>query len=112
MLIFSYLCISKNSITMKETLSDLNKAFENRIRIGIMSVLLRNNWVDFTTLRNTLKATDGNLSSHLSSLEKLNMIKLKKQFINNKPKTSYKISRNGLRKFTLHLNALEELIKR
>ena len=97
---------------MKELLSNLNKAFDNRIRIGIMSILLRGNWVDFTTLRDTLKATDGNLSSHLSSLEKQNMIKLKKQFINNRPKTSYKVSRNGLRKFTLHLNALEELIKR
>jgi len=107
-----YLCISNNSITMKELLSNLNKAFDNRIRIGIMSILLRGNWVDFTTLRDTLKATDGNLSSHLSSLEKQNMIKLKKQFINNRPKTSYKVSRNGLRKFTLHLNALEELIKR
>ena len=97
---------------MKELLSNLNKAFDNRIRIGIMSILLRSNWVDFTSLRNTLKATDGNLSSHLSSLEKQNMIKLKKQFVNNRPKTSYKITRNGLRKFTLHLNALEELIKR
>ena len=75
---------------MKELLSDLNKAFDNRIRFGIMSVLMRNNWVDFTTLRNTLQATDGNLSSHLSSLEKQNMIKLKKQFIGNRPKTSYK----------------------
>jgi len=97
---------------MEELLSNLNKSFDNRIRIGIMSILLRSNWVDFTTLKNTLKATDGNLSSHLSSLEKQNMIKLKKQFINNRPKTSYKISRNGLRKFTLHLNALEILIKR
>ena len=97
---------------MKELLSNLNKAFDNRIRIGIMTILMRSNWVDFTTLRNTLQATDGNLSSHLSSLEKQNMIKLKKQFVGNRPKTSYKISRNGLRKFTLHLNALEQLIKR
>jgi DNA-binding HxlR family transcriptional regulator len=97
---------------MKELLSNLDKAFDNRMRIGIMSILLRSNWVDFTTLRNTLKATDGNLSSHLSTLEKHNMIKLKKQFVNNRPKTSYKISRNGLRKFTLHLDALEKLIKR
>ena len=96
---------------MKELLSNLNKAFDNRMRIGIMSILLRSNWVDFTTLKNTLKATDGNLSSHLSYLEKQNMIKLKRHFVSNRPRTSYKISRNGLRKFTLHLNVLEKLIK-
>jgi len=96
---------------MKSIISNLNKIFDNRIRVGIMSILLRGNWVDFITLRNTLEATDGNLSSHLSALEKHNMIKLKKQFVGNKPKTSYKISRNGLRKFTDHLDALEKLIK-
>ncbi len=97
---------------MQRILDNLNKAFDNKIRIGIMSILLRNNWVDFTTLRDTLKATDGNISSHLSYLEKQNMIKIKKQFVNSRPKTSYKISRNGLRKFTIHLSALEELISK
>ena len=97
---------------MKNILSNLNKAFDSRVRVGIMSILLKSNWVDSTTLKNTLQVTDGNLSSHLSSLEKQNMIKLKKQFIENKPKTSYKISRNGLRKFNEHLNALEKLINR
>ncbi len=97
---------------MKELLSNLNKAFDNRMRIGIMAILLRSNWVDFVTLKKTLEATDGNLSSHLSYLEKQNMIKLKRQFVNNRPRTSYKISRNGLRKFSLHLNVLEELIKK
>jgi DNA-binding HxlR family transcriptional regulator len=97
---------------MKNLLSSLNKAFDSRVRVGIMSILLKSNWIDFTTLKNTLQVTDGNLSSHLSSLEKQNMIKLKKQFIENKPKTSYKISRNGLRKFNEHLNALEKLINR
>ncbi len=97
---------------MKGIISNLNKAFDSRIRIGIMSILMRSNWVDFVTLRNTLQATDGNLSSHLSALERVNLIKLKKQFVGNRPKTSYKITRNGLRKFTEHLNALEELIKR
>jgi len=95
---------------MKTIISDLNKTFDNRIRVGVMSILMRSNWVDFVTLRNTLEATDGNLSSHLSALEKQNMIKLKKQFVNNRPKTSYKISRNGLRKFTEHLIAYEKLI--
>ncbi len=96
---------------MKEIISNLSKTFNSRIRVGIMSVLMRADWVDFTTLRDMLQATDGNLSSHLSALEKENMLKLKKQFIKNKPRTNYKITRNGLRKFTLHLEAFEKLIK-
>lgn len=76
-----------------------------------MSILLREGWVDFTVLRDTLQATDGNLSSHLSALEKENMLKIKKQFVKNRPRTSYKITRNGLRRFTLHLEAFEKLIK-
>lgn len=96
---------------MKEIIENLNKTFDNRIRIGIMSILMRSGWVDFTTLRDTLQATDGNLSSHLSALEKESMIKMKKQFVKNRPRTSYKITRHGLRKFTLHLEAFESLIK-
>ncbi len=97
---------------MNDIIANLNKAFDSRIRVGIMSILLKSNWVDFTTLRNTLQVTDGNLSSHISALEKHNMIKLKKQFVDNKPRTSYKITRSGLRKFTDHLDAFEKLIKR
>lgn len=96
---------------MLEALNKLNKTFDNRIRVGIMSILIKSNWVDFTAIRDALGATDGNISSHLSSLEKQNMIKLKKQFVGNRPRTSFKITRNGLRKFTEHLAAFEELTK-
>ncbi len=94
---------------MKKILQNFNSSFDNKIRIGIMSILLKENWVDFTTLRDLLGATDGNIASHLKALEKRNMIKLKKQFINNKPKTSYKVTRQGIRKFTDHLSVFDEL---
>ncbi|NQU35812.1 MAG: transcriptional regulator [Bacteroidetes bacterium] len=95
---------------MKEILSSLNKSFDSRVRVGIMSILLRSNWVDFTTIRNTLGATDGNISNHLSALQKHNMIKTKKEFVSNRPKTSYKITRQGIRKFTDHLSVFEKLL--
>lgn len=96
---------------MKDLISKLNKLFDSRVRVGIMSMLLRSNWIDFRTLKESLGTTDGNLSSHLSALEKANMIKLKRQFVNNRPKTSYKITRQGLRRFTEHLEAYEQLTK-
>jgi len=90
---------------------DLNKAFESRIRLGIMSVLLVNDWVEFTELKDTLQVTDGNLASHLTALEKQEYIQVRKQFIGKKPNTSYAVTNAGRKAFNEHLNALEKLIR-
>ena len=89
----------------------LNKAFDSRLRLGIMSVLATNDWVEFSRLKNLLDVTDGNLASHISALEKVNYIDVKKQFVGKKPQTTYKITRSGKKAFSDHLDALEKLIK-
>ena len=66
---------------MKEILKKLDKAFENRIRLGIMSALMVNTHLDFNTLKDLLGVTDGNLASHLKFLEKYKYISFKKEFI-------------------------------
>jgi len=91
--------------------ADLNKAFESRIRLGIMSVLLVNDWVEFVELKEILLVTDGNLASHLTALEKLEYIQVRKQFVGKKPNTSYAVTNAGRKAFNEHLNALEKLIK-
>jgi DNA-binding MarR family transcriptional regulator len=96
---------------MKSYIDDLNKAFENRIRLGIMSILMVNEWVDFGALKETLDITDGNLASHISALEKLEYLEVRKQFFGKKPNTSYRITIQGRRAFTEHLNALENILK-
>lgn len=95
---------------MKNFLEDLNKAFESRIRLGIMSILLVNQYVDFSTLKEQLKITDGNLASHINALEKIKYIQTKKKFIGKKPNTSYSATNTGRKAFVEHLNALERLI--
>jgi len=90
---------------------DLNKAFESRIRLGIMSVLLVNDWVEFVEMKETLRVTDGNLASHLTALEKQEYIQVRKQFIGKKPNTSYAVTNAGRKAFNEHLNALEKLIR-
>ena len=90
---------------------ELNKAFESRIRLGIMSVLRVNDWMEFTELKEILQVTDGNLASHLSALEKLDFIQVRKQFIGKKPNTSYAVTTAGQHAFDQHLNALEQMIK-
>ncbi|MCX8533861.1 winged helix-turn-helix domain-containing protein [Chryseobacterium luquanense] len=93
-------------------ISQLNKEFESRVRLGIMSVLMVNDWVDFSEMKSLLEITDGNLASHSSALEKSNYIEVKKEFVGKKPKTSYRVTQNGRTAFTEHLNALEKLIGR
>ena len=66
---------------MKEYLENINKAFESKARLGIMSILIVNESVDFVTLKNLLDLTDGNLASHTRSLEELGYIQCQKQFI-------------------------------
>jgi DNA-binding MarR family transcriptional regulator len=90
----------------------LNKEFESRIRLGIMSILMVNEWVEFKEMKETLDITDGNLASHIAALEKNDYIEVKKEFVGKKPKTSYRATKTGRKAFNLHLNALEKLINR
>ncbi|MCK5102293.1 MAG: transcriptional regulator [Cyclobacteriaceae bacterium] len=95
---------------MKSLIADLNKAFDNKVRLGVMSVLLTKNESDFNGLKAILNVTDGNLASHLKSLEKENYIEVVKQFIGRKPNTKYLVTNAGKLAFKKHLKALEELI--
>ena len=96
---------------MKDLISGLNKIFESRVRLGIMSVLMVNESIDFNSLKEYLDVTDGNLASHIKALEEKGMIVTRKQFIGRKPNTSYSITKEGTKLFKQHLNALENLIK-
>ena len=92
-------------------IGELNKAFESRVRLGIMSILLVNDSVDFNTLKEMLQVTDGNIASHITALEKFKYIEIRKQFIGKKPNTSYSVTKSGKKAFADHLDALEKLIK-
>lgn len=95
---------------MKEILKDLNKAFENKVRLGIMSALMVNDHLDFNTLKGLLDVTDGNLASHLRSLENSNYISYKKEFLDRKPNTQYSATPEGKEAFVKHIKAIEQLL--
>lgn len=96
---------------MQNLIANINKAFENRIRLGIMSILMVHDWVDFGELKDTLNLTDGNLASHIAALEKEEYIQIRKAFIGKRPNTSFQATKAGKQAFQDHLNALEALIK-
>ena len=97
---------------MKNIIKNINKAFESRVRLGIMSILLVNQEVDFNELKESLELTDGNLASHISALEKLEYILVNKEFVGKKTKTTYKVTSLGKKEFNEHLRALEKLISK
>ncbi len=92
-------------------IDNINKLFDHRIRLGIMSILVVNQDADFNRLKELLDVTDGNLASHLKSLEKVNYILVEKQFIGRKPNTRYSATKEGRKAFTKHIEALENLIQ-
>jgi len=96
---------------VKYFIDTLNKAFESRIRLGIMSILMVNDQVNFTMLKDLLDITDGNIASHISGLEKLGYLTVTKQFIGKKPNTSYAATESGKAAFADHVKALEKLLQ-
>ncbi|GAA4301755.1 transcriptional regulator [Compostibacter hankyongensis] len=95
---------------MKNPIAQLNKLFESRIRLGIMSVLMVNEAVSFNDLKQLLDVTDGNLASHLVTLEENGFIKVWKGFVGRKTNTTYSVTRAGEKAFKQHLEALEQMI--
>ncbi|CAM3292427.1 Winged helix DNA-binding domain-containing protein [Flavobacterium longum] len=98
--------------TVKNIIQHINKAFDHRIRLGIMSVLMVNESADFSTLKELLGVTDGNLASHIKALESEGYVGVEKQFIGKKPNTSYHATKMGKQAFTAHIDALEKLIRK
>lgn len=96
---------------MKNPIEALNKVFDSRIRLGVMSVLIVNETVSFKELKQLLSLTDGNLASHLNTLEQAEYIKVKKSFIGKKTNTTYFLTDLGREAFKLHLAALEKMIQ-
>lgn len=96
---------------MKTIIEGLHKAFESRVRLGIMSALAVNDTLDFNALKEYLEVTDGNLASHLKALEKEEFVGMKKSFVGRKPNTRYYMTKQGKKAFEEHIAALENLIR-
>ena len=91
-------------------IENLNKIFDSRIRLGIMSALMVNAELNFNELKELLDITDGNLASHLKTLEDNSFVKVEKGFIGRKTNTTYSITKVGEKSFKNHLTALEKMI--
>ncbi len=96
---------------MKNPIEQLQKVFDSRVRLGIMSALVVNAQVSFNELKELIQVTDGNLASHMKALEDNGYIKVNKGFVGRKTNTTYSISKAGEKAFRLHIEALEQMIR-
>ena len=97
---------------MSNPIENLNKTFDSRVRLGIMSTLMVNDEINFNDLKQLINVTDGNLASHIKALEESGYIKVNKGFIGRKTNTTYAVTKVGEKAFQQHLAALEKIIKR
>jgi DNA-binding MarR family transcriptional regulator len=98
-------------MALNNPISGLNKVFDNRIRLGTMSILMVNEEINFNDLKQMLEVTDGNLATHLQTLEESGFIKVHKGFIGKKTNTTYSLTRAGEKAFKDHIEGLEKMIK-
>lgn len=96
---------------MKNPIEHLNKIFDSRIRLGIMSTLMVNEEMNFNELKELIDVTDGNLATHLKTLEENGYIKVQKGFVGRKTNTTYSVTKAGEKAFKIHLEALEKMIR-
>lgn len=96
---------------MNNPIENLNKIFDSRIRLGIMSALVVNTGVSYNDIKELIQVTDGNLASHLKTLEDNGYIKVQKGFVGRKTNTTYTVTKAGEKAFRTHLDGLEKMIK-
>ena len=98
-------------MAVNNPISGLNKIFDNRIRLGVMSILMINEEISFNDLKQMLEVTDGNLATHLQTLEDSSFIKVHKGFVGRKTNTTYSITKSGAKAFNDHIEGLEKMIR-
>ncbi len=81
------------------------------VRSKLVSLLISNDELPFKVLKKALEVTDGNLSSHLSKLEKEEYVKIEKKFEGKRPKTVIHITNRGKEAFALYIEALKAFIE-
>jgi len=90
---------------------DLDQVIHQPIRTKIMALLLSRKECDYSTIKNSLNLSDGHMSTHMKVLVGENYVELEKEFVGNKPRTTYRLSKNGKKRFADYVASLRKLIE-
>ncbi|PIE31473.1 transcriptional regulator [candidate division KSB3 bacterium] len=91
--------------------NQLNKIIHERVRLAIMTALVTRDKLTFPELKDMLRVTDGNLSVHASHLEKHGLIRVEKDFVGKKPRTTFFITPEGKQQFRQYITDLEQMLE-
>lgn len=91
-------------------ISSMPEVFSNKLRLSVISALVTGE-KDFTELKKYTEATSGNLGAQLSKLEEWGYICCRKEFVNKKPKSTYKLTGIGVANFREYVEMLENVLK-
>jgi DNA-binding MarR family transcriptional regulator len=89
----------------------LDRVIHEKGRLAIMSMLAAAPELSFTEMRDTLKMTDGNLTTHIRTLQEAGYLSVTKSFQNNRPLTTCSLTSAGKKAFTNYINLLEQIIQ-
>jgi DNA-binding MarR family transcriptional regulator len=90
---------------------NIDVILHSRLRLAILAILSSVDEIDFTSLCKEVNTTNGNLSAHLKKLESTNYIIIEKRFVNNKPLTTCKVTKNGSKAFQEYLDMVDQFAK-
>lgn len=94
-----------------EAFLQLDRVIHEKGRLALMSMLAAAPELSFTEMRDTLKMTDGNLTTHIRTLQEAGYVSITKSFQNNRPLTTCSLTAAGKRAFTNYINLLEKIIQ-
>jgi predicted ArsR family transcriptional regulator len=90
--------------------NELDQVIHQPIRTKIMALLLNSGECDYSTIKNTLNISDGHMSTHMKVLVSEEYVEMEKTFVDNKPKTTYKVTKNGKKKFSEYVDTLRKIV--
>jgi DNA-binding MarR family transcriptional regulator len=94
-----------------EPFLQLDRVIHEKGRLAIMSALAATPEMSFTELRDTLEMTDGNLTTHIRTLQEAGYVAIAKSYQNNRPLTTCSLTPAGRKAFTGYIDLLEEIVR-
>ena len=94
-----------------EPFLQLDRVIHEKGRLAIMSMLAADPELSFTELRDTLGMTDGNLTTHIRTLQEAGYVAVSKSYEKNRPLTTCSLTTNGRKAFTTYIDLLEQILQ-
>jgi DNA-binding MarR family transcriptional regulator len=94
-----------------EPFLQLDRVIHEKGRLAIMSMLAAAPELSFTELRDTLDMTDGNLTTHIRTLQQAGYVAVTKSVENKRPRTTCSLTVAGRKAFAAHVDRLEQIVR-